>query len=84
MTGKWVRFAVVVVGLLSAVPAAADELRADAARHFIAGKQFSYTCFEGTNGAGRIHADGSVVGYIRITGQGEPRFVALPAGTLRV
>ena len=84
MTGKLIRFAVVVAGLVSAVPAAADELRATEARQFIAGKQFAYTCFEGTNGAGRIHADGSVVGYIRITGQGEPRFVALPAGTLRV
>ena len=84
MTGKLIRFAVVVAGLVSAVPAAADELRADEARRFIAGKQFAYSCFEGTNGAGRIHADGSVVGYIRITGQGEPRFVALPAGTLRV
>jgi hypothetical protein len=84
MTGKWVGFAFVVAGLLSTAPAAADELRANEARAFIAGKHFAYTCFEGTNGAGRIHADGSAVGYIRIMGQGEPRFVALPAGTLRV
>ena len=59
-------------------------MKAEAARHFIAGKHFSYNCFEGTSGSGRIHADGSVVGYIQIRGSGEPRFVALPAGTLRI
>ena len=75
--------AVVLAGLSSALPAAAEELRADDARQFVAGKMFTYTCFEGTSGAGRIHADGSVVGHIQIRGAA-PRFVALPAGTLRV
>jgi hypothetical protein len=81
---KWVRFAFMVAGVLCTGPAAADELRANEARAFVAGRHFAYTCFDGTTGAGRIHADGSAVGYIRISGRGEPRFVALPAGTLRV
>ncbi len=59
-------------------------MRADEARRFIAGKQFNYQCFEGTNGRGRINADGSVVGHISIRGTQSPRFVVLPAGTLRV
>jgi hypothetical protein len=84
MTGKWLRLAIVIAGLGSAVPASADELRANEARQFIAGKHFYYTCFDGTTGAGRIHADGSVVGYIRVAGQSAPRYVAMPAGTLRV
>ncbi len=84
MMGRWLRFAVLVAGVVSAVPAVADELRPEDARRFIAGKHFTYTCFEGTTGAGRIHADGSVVGYIRIAGNNAPRFVAMPAGTLRV
>jgi hypothetical protein len=83
MTGKLGRFVVLVAGLAGAVPAVADELRPDQARHFISGKHFTYTCFDGTTGAGRIYADGSVVGYIRI-GSNAPRFVALPVGTLRV
>lgn len=84
MTGRWVRLAVLAVGLGGAVPAAAEELRADDARSFIAGKHFFYTCFEGTTGAGRIHADGSVVGSIRMRGATAPRFVAMPAGTLKI
>jgi hypothetical protein len=50
----------------------------------VVGKLFSYTCFEGTAGVGRIFADGSVVGTIRMRGQGQVRFAALPAGTIRV
>jgi hypothetical protein len=34
------------------------------ARAFVVGKVFSYTCFEGTSGVGRIFPDGSVVGTI--------------------
>ena len=73
-----------VTGILAAMPALAGELRPEEARHFIAGKHFSYTCFEGTTGSGRINADGSVVGTIQVRGSGQPRFVTLPAGTVRV
>ena len=84
MSGKFVGFATVLAALVSAAPAAAENINADEARRFIAGRQFSYQCFEGTSGKGRINADGSVAGYISIRGTQAPRFVVLPAGTLRV
>ena len=49
------------VGLLAALPAVAGEMSADEARRFVIGKMFSYTCFEGTRGQGRVNSDGSVV-----------------------
>jgi hypothetical protein len=68
-------------GLLA--PAAAAEMKPDEAKRFIAGKLFSYSCFDGTKGAGRIHADGSVVGTMQVN-SGRMRFVALPAGTIKL
>ena len=59
-------------------------MNADEARRFVIGKMFSYTCFEGTRGQGRVHSDGSVVGSIQFRGQGQVRYAALPPGTLRV
>ena len=79
-----VRGVAVLVGLLVAVPAMAGEMTADEARRFVIGKMFNYTCFEGTRGAGRVNADGSVVGSIQIRGEGKVRYAALPAGTLQV
>jgi hypothetical protein len=73
----------VVVCMIGGAPAMSEEMRPDEARHFIAGRHFSYNCFEGTSGHGRIYADGSAAGYIRISG-GPVRYVVLPAGTLRV
>jgi hypothetical protein len=85
MSRKKFGLAVVLAAFAGTAPAAAEEmLKADEARQFIAGKQFSYQCFEGTSGRGRINADGSVSGYISIRGTQAPRFVVLPAGTLRV
>lgn len=77
---------VVVLGAFAGTGHATAEemLKAHEARQFIAGKQFSYQCFEGTSGRGRINADGSVSGYISIRGTQAPRFVVLPAGTLRI
>jgi hypothetical protein len=54
------------------------------ARRFVTGKLFNYTCFEGTKGQGRVFSDGSVVGSIQLRGNGQVRYAALPAGTLRV
>jgi hypothetical protein len=71
-------------GLFGAGLATAEELGPEQARSFVIGKLFSYTCFEGTVGQGRIFPDGSVVGTIRMHGNGETRFAALPAGTIRV
>jgi hypothetical protein len=76
--------AVVSLGFLATDWAAAEELAPEQARAFVVGKLFSYTCFEGTAGMGRILPDGSVVGSIRIRGEGETRFAALPPGTIRV
>jgi hypothetical protein len=65
-----------------AAPAFAEPLTADAARRFVAGKLFNFTCFEGTTGSGRIFNDGSVAGLVRIQGSGPVRFMRLPSGTL--
>lgn len=64
------------------VPASAETLTPEAAKSFVIGRTFSYKCFEGTTGAGRILPDGSVAGTIQIRGQGNMRYVTLPAGTL--
>jgi hypothetical protein len=74
-----------VAGMMAALaPAAAGELKPEEAKKFVAGKYFSYTCFEGTTGSGRINADGSVTGTIQMRGSGPVRVVALPTGTLKV
>ena len=74
--------ALALLGL--AAPALAEELNSDEAKRFVAGKYFSYTCFEGTTGAGRIHADGSVAGTIQIGGRGPVHYVTLPTNTVRL
>jgi len=84
MVSKGKTLALVVAGLVSTIPAKAEEMRADQARQFIAGKQFAYSCFDGTTGNGRIYEDGSVAGYIQAGGSGPRRYVVLPAGTLQV
>lgn len=71
-------------GLVAAVPAIAGEMSAEEARRFVIGKMFTYNCFEGTRGQGRVHADGSVVGSIQFRGKGQVRYAHLPAGTLKV
>jgi hypothetical protein len=85
---KLIRFAALLAasaaGVLAASTAGAGEMRTDEAQRFIAGKLYSFRCFEGTAGAGRIQHDGSVVGVIRFGGAGAVRYVNLPAGTLRV
>ncbi len=77
-----VRIAVALSAVAFAAPALAEPLSADAARRFVAGKQFNFTCFEGTVGTGRIFNDGSVAGMLRMQGSGPVRFMRLPAGTL--
>ena len=77
-------FCVALIGLLAALPAFAGEMTADEAHRFVIGKLFSYTCFEGTRGQGRVLPDGSVVGSIQLQGSGQVRYAALPPGTLRV
>jgi hypothetical protein len=76
------RTAVALAVLAAAGPALADPMNADAARRFVVGKTFSFTCFEGTAGSGRIFSDGSVAGVVKIQGTGPTRFMHLPPGTL--
>lgn len=63
--------------------AAAETLTPKAAERFVLGRTFSYSCYEGTVGSGRILKDGSVAGTIQMRGQGAPRYVTLPAGTVQ-
>jgi hypothetical protein len=80
------RFAALAAGFMFAVIAGAafsDELKPEEAKRFVANKLFSYTCFDGTNGAGWIHSDGSVVGTIQ-EGSAPVRHVSLPSGTIRL
>jgi hypothetical protein len=78
------RIVVVTLGLMASAPAFSEQLRPEEARKFIAGKLFAFNCFEGTRGAGRIFADGSVSGSVQFGGQGPVRNVRLPPGTLQV
>lgn len=71
------------VALAPAPAAAQQQLSADQAREFVVGRTFSFTCFEGSKGAGRVYADGSVAGMITLR-DAPPRFVRLPPNTLRV
>lgn len=78
------RYGALIAGLLAACPAAAQEMKAEEARKFVVGKLFTYNCFEGTKGTGRINHDGSVAGTIQFQGSGAVRYAVLPANTLRV
>ena len=78
------RSAITATALLVASPALAEPMNADAARRFVVGKIFAYSCFDGTLGAGRIQSDLSVEGTIQIRGTGPIRMVTLPPGTLKV
>jgi hypothetical protein len=59
-------------------------MNADAARRFVVGKLFAFSCFDGSRGLGRIYGDGSVIGTIQQRGNGPTRSVWMPAGTLKV
>jgi hypothetical protein len=76
------RIALALIGLVIAFPALGEPMNASEARRFVVGKLFNFTCFEGTRGVGRVHADGSVVGTIQFRGDGPVRYASLPAGTL--
>lgn len=80
----YLRIALVAAGLTAAMPASAQVLNVDEARRFVVGKTYSFTCFEGTRGAGRVYPDGSAAGVLRIGNQGPYRHMAVPPGTLRV
>jgi len=69
----------------AAAPAVAQEvMTADMAREFVIGRFFTYQCFDGTYGSGRIEGDGSAAGTIRVTGKGNSHYLRLPTNTLYV
>lgn len=76
--------ALIAVAAMTAVPAHAQQMNAREARAFVVGKMFSYQCFEGTRGAGRIMDNGSVAGTIQFRGNGATRYAMLPHNTIRV
>lgn len=73
----------VLFALSTTAASAMGPLQPDEAKRFVAGKLFSYNCFDGTRGLGRIYADGSVIGTIQMPGK-EARFIAMPTGTIQV
>jgi hypothetical protein len=78
-----VRVIAMIAGLATALPAIAGEMTLSEARHFVIGKLFSYTCFDGTRGMARVHDDGSVDGFIQNRGTGLTHYGTMPVGTLR-
>ena len=78
------RGVMVAAGMFAAIPAMAGEMSGDEAKRWVTGKLFSYNCFEGTRGAGRVFADGSVIGTVQFQGSGPVRRAFLPANTLQV
>ena len=78
------RLAFLIASLLTTIPAAAQSMSPEAARQFVTGKQFVFTCVEGSRGLGRIQDDGSVIGAIQMSGSGPVHSITLPPGTLKV
>jgi hypothetical protein len=78
----------IVLGTVAAgamiMPALAGMMSADEARRFVAGKVFSFTCFDGTRGAGRILDDMGAAGAVQFSGSGPIRHLRLPGNTLQI
>ncbi|HEX2364819.1 MAG TPA: hypothetical protein VHJ00_07280 [Bradyrhizobium sp.] len=66
------------------MPALAGMMTAEEARRFVAGKVFSFTCVDGTRGAGRILDDMGAAGAVQFSGSGPVRHVRLPGNTLQI
>src|ERR1700756_3923720 len=64
--------------------ALAGTMSAEEARRFVAGKVFSFNCFDGTRGAGRILDDMGAVGAVQFSGAGPIRHIRLPGNTLQI
>ncbi len=76
--------ALIAATAFAALPAQAQHMNAREARAFVVGKLFTYQCFEGTRGAGRIMESGAVAGTIQFRGNGATRYAMLPHNTIRV
>jgi hypothetical protein len=73
-----------VVAGAAIVPAMAGQMTAEEAKRFVSGKVFSFTCFDGTRGAGRILDDMGAAGSVQFSGSGPIRHVRLPGNTLQI
>ncbi len=77
-----------VLGAITAgamiAPALAGMMNADEARRFVGGRVFSFTCFDGTRGAGRILEDMGAIGSVQFSGTGPVRHIRLPGNTLQI
>jgi hypothetical protein len=73
-----------VVAGAAVAPALAGQMNAEEARRFVSGKVFSFTCFDGTRGAGRILDDMGAAGSVQFSGSGPIRHVRLPGNTLQI
>ena len=82
MVARFVFGAVLAVSV--AAPAMAGPMTADEVRKFVAGKVFTFTCFDGTRGAGRVLDDGGAIGAVQFSGSGPSRNMRLPGNTLQV
>jgi len=82
MLARFVLGAVTAGALIT--PALAGMMTAEEARRFVAGKVFSFTCFDGTRGAGRILDDMGAAGAIQFSGEGPIRRIRLPGNTLQI
>jgi hypothetical protein len=78
------RVAILIASLLTTAPAVAQSMSAEAARRFVTGKLFAFSCFDGSRGLGQIYNDGAVIGTIQFSGSGPARSIWLPPGTLKV
>jgi hypothetical protein len=76
--------ALIAASAFVALPAQAQQMSAREARAFVVGKLFTYQCFEGTRGAGRIMESGAVAGTVQFRGNGATRYAMLPHNTIRV
>jgi hypothetical protein len=68
----------------SIAPVMAGQMNAEEAKRFVSGKVFSFTCFDGTRGAGRILEDMGAAGSVQFGGSGPIRNVRLPGNTLQI
>jgi hypothetical protein len=75
---------VLAAGAMVAPALAGQMMNAEEARKFVSGKVFSFICFDGTRGAGRILDDGGASGAVLFSGSGPMRHIRLPGNTLQV
>jgi hypothetical protein len=72
------------VAVVAIVPAMAGQMNAEEAKRFVTGKVFTFACFDGTRGAGRILDDMGALGSVQFSGSGPVRHVRLPGNTLQI